>query len=336
MGQKIRGKKQEEEKMMFRKRINKIVLLILTFMLMFPAHAAARSMIDTGRACSMVIDYNYPGGIDIPNAEFSIYRVGTVDEYSAFSPTSAYKDYPVDYSAMESPEDWNSLAYTLQGYIDRDGRKPESKAVTGADGTVRLENLKTGLYLVLGGGTLYNQYTYTPVPTLVMLPEVMLDEKGNETNTWIYDVTMSPKVERIATSDTLNIQVMKTWKNTEGISRPSSVSVDLFRDGEKFDTAVLNAKNGWVFTWDELDANYETAPDHFKAYKWSVAEQEVEDYTVEVSRNADCFVLTNTYTGVVATDPRLPQTGLLWWPVPVLLCAGIVLMVAGVLRDRKE
>lgn len=32
---------------------------------------------------------------------------------------------------------------------------------------------------------------------------------------------------------------------------------------------------------------------------------------------------------------RLPQTGQLWWPVPVLICAGLFSMVVGLIRRRK-
>lgn len=34
-------------------------------------------------------------------------------------------------------------------------------------------------------------------------------------------------------------------------------------------------------------------------------------------------------------DPHLPQTGLLWWPVPVLLCAGLCLTEIGAVRRRR-
>ena len=32
---------------------------------------------------------------------------------------------------------------------------------------------------------------------------------------------------------------------------------------------------------------------------------------------------------------RLPQTGILWWPVPVLLCAGLILIMIGAVRRRR-
>lgn len=30
----------------------------------------------------------------------------------------------------------------------------------------------------------------------------------------------------------------------------------------------------------------------------------------------------------------LPQTGQLWWPVPILAIAGLMLMIAGIIRRR--
>lgn len=33
---------------------------------------------------------------------------------------------------------------------------------------------------------------------------------------------------------------------------------------------------------------------------------------------------------------QLPQTGQLWWPVPVLICAGLACIVVGLIRRRRE
>ena len=41
---------------------------------------------------------------------------------------------------------------------------------------------------------------------------------------------------------------------------------------------------------------------------------------------------TNSYK---KPDEKLPQTGSLWWPVPLLICAGLVLVMIGVLLRRK-
>ncbi len=35
-------------------------------------------------------------------------------------------------------------------------------------------------------------------------------------------------------------------------------------------------------------------------------------------------------------EPTLPQTGLLWWPVPVMICAGTAMFSAGLMRNRRK
>lgn len=47
----------------------------------------------------------------------------------------------------------------------------------------------------------------------------------------------------------------------------------------------------------------------------------------------DVAEFTNTYTAPVE---KLPQTGVLWWPVPVLLCLGIILVTIGVADRRRK
>ena len=48
---------------------------------------------------------------------------------------------------------------------------------------------------------------------------------------------------------------------------------------------------------------------------------------------------TNVYTApppVTPGPPILPQTGMLWWPVPVLLCAGLLSLLIGISRRRRH
>lgn len=84
-----------------------------------------------------------------------------------------------------------------------------------------------------------------------------------------------------------------------------------------------------------------------------------EEYTVTVSREGITFVVTNTLTEELPDEPTpegplpevpeenipdepvpqgpaLPQTGVLWWPVPLLACAGMALFLAGWARRRSE
>lgn len=48
-------------------------------------------------------------------------------------------------------------------------------------------------------------------------------------------------------------------------------------------------------------------------------------------RESDSIVFINKYS---KSGNKLPQTGVLWWPVPVLLACGLVLCIIGILKKR--
>ncbi|MBQ3591711.1 MAG: Cna B-type domain-containing protein, partial [Clostridia bacterium] len=113
--------------------------------------------------------------------------------------------------------------------------------------------------------------------------------------------------------------VLKVWKD-DGHSeeRPAEVQAVLLCDGEVYEIVTLNEAGGWKHQWTGLDGTKE----------WTVEEYTVlEKYTSSVAQDGDLFVITNTYT-------EIPQTGQLWWPVPMLLAAGMGLILVGLLRRR--
>ncbi len=153
-------------------------------------------------------------------------------------------------------------------------------------------------------------------------------------------------------------KVLKVWRD-EGseAQRPEEIFVELLQDGEVYETIALNAENNWRYTWTDLDSRS----------RWQVTEEDTpEDYTVSVSREGVTFVMTNTrrittdiedgpvpeggFPGApgmeIADMPvprsgllpgeKLPQTGMLWWPVPVLACTGMFLFLIGWGRSRHE
>ena len=134
--------------------------------------------------------------------------------------------------------------------------------------------------------------------------------------------------------------------------------MQLLRNGEVYDTVTLSEENGWSHTWTGLD----------KDDTWQVVEADVPDgYTVTVTREGITFVVTNTRSkdnpdepepGEEIPDnppptgsqepgeeipeepapqgPALPQTGTLWWLVPLLACGGMALFLLGWARRRRE
>ena len=78
---------------------------------------------------------------------------------------------------------------------------------------------------------------------------------------------------------------------------------------------------------------------------WRVTEQPVDRYTVSVTQEGITFVVTNTggQPGSDVPPPpnpgtgtKLPQTGLLWWPVPVLAVAGLAFLALGAAFRKKK
>lgn len=101
---------------------------------------------------------------------------------------------------------------------------------------------------------------------------------------------------------------------------------------------ILNERNSWRYIWNDL-------PKYDKnglPIEWRVVELTPEGYTVSITQESGTFVVTNTPKQPSVTPPTdqpkgptLPQTGELWWPVPVLAAAGLLLIAAGAGKKRK-
>ena len=251
--------------------------------------------------------------------EFSLYPVAALTEEGEYALTDDFAQYPVSLEDLDS-SGLRSLAQTLDAYVARDTLTPLLSQKTGEDGRVSFDGLSPGLYLVLGESYTQDNTVYTPSPMLFYLPG------QGEDGGWEYEVTASCKFDQEETTDaTVFRKVQKVWKDSGNQSkRPEMVFVQLLENGAVVDTVALSEENNWEYTWEGLDASS----------RWQVAETSVPDgYTVTVTQEGTLFVVTNTYPG--KTPPKLPQTGLLWWPVPLLACAGLVLVIAGAAARRR-
>lgn len=131
------------------------------------------------------------------------------------------------------------------------------------------------------------------------------------------------------TADTVRRVVHKIWddKGYE-TKRPDSIKVSILCNGEVHDTQILSDGNSWKYAWENLPAR----DDDGKEIIWTIREENIDGYIADVVEKGDNFILTNT-----VKKPSLPQTGMLWWPVPVLAAAGLLfLIMGGFLGGRKE
>lgn len=294
----------------------------------------------------------------VEGMELSLYRVAEYDESGSFTLTERFRKYPVSLE-QKSQEGWQGAADALADYIRRDGITADAVFVSGSDRTVCFTDLNRGLYLVLGQTTELQEdgkiQIYEPQTALIALPE---DSKETSEGTDPYQVTAVLKFEKNekpgkpGNPEETKIHVLKVWKQDQEKERPDSIVVELLQTDVKGNTTVadrqtLAKENQWSYTWKNLST----------LMRWSVSEADVPNgYTVAVTREGNTVVLTNTAKksgnpdGEVnppskkptdkttdKTSDKLPQTGQLWWPVLVLLFAGVICLLVGrVLRDRKE
>lgn len=321
--------------MKIKKRIMAILFSICAVLMLFPVQAEAAGKIDPEQDVSLTLSCQ-EGETALSDVSFYIYLVATVDTYGELTTTADFAQFNVDIRG-ENDDAWKKLASTLEGYVLRDEIAPTDSGKTDENGQLVFPNsqdsLLQGIYLVLGERHTQGDYVYEPSAFLVMLPRIDM-----EANEWIYDVTVNPKFdsEKVEEKpDTVTRKVLKKWADDgHEAQRPQEIIVQLLCDGKVSDTVTLNAENSWRYTWEELDNDH----------KWTVVEKEIQDYTVEIEREGITFVITNTYEedSPQADTPgnsgsgssRLPQTGQLWWPVPMLIAIGLFLIILGLLRKR--
>lgn len=304
---------------MMKKHILPIVFCILLLLSSaVPVFAA-----ETGSITVLFQHNNQP----VIRAEFEIYKAAewTGDGYAL---TGSFSGYPVKMADDPSSDEWKAIASTLASYAARDEITPLVSGETGEDGKLRFDGLADGLYLVIGSRAEQGDLLIFPQPMLVNVPFSKTD------GTLDYEIVTEPKYEvRTPETQTVTRRALKIWKD-EGNEekRPQDITVQLLCDGKIYDEQVLNTANNWSYTWEGLEASHD----------WQLTEKTVpEDYTVAVTQQEITFTVTNTNDNPPPPppdEPKLPQTGLLWWPVPVLAGIGAVALFFGIflLLRKKE
>lgn len=309
-------------------------LLALLLCAVLLSTCAFAGEIDPNKTCELTVRCKH----EVEDVTYAIWRVAEVDENVRFRYVSPFRSKgfhnPNDY------DEWEEIAETLVGYVEQKEIEPLATDDTNSRGRAIFEKLRTGLYLVVGEPYTYNGTTYEQDPFLIALPT-----RSDNTQPWEYDVTTIRKsAQRVDNpQEKVDVSVLKIWSgDDDSLIRPASVTVYLLRDGAVYDSVTLHRRNNWSHAWKDLPTGH----------TWRVTEAEVPaEYTVLVHRNGSDFVIINTYTEPENSDEfidipdddvplekpeELPETGTLQWIVPLLLGAGALLFLMGLLRRRQE
>jgi hypothetical protein len=288
-------------------------------------------------------------GDPVSEQQFYVYKVADISATGAITVTNAFKNYQVDYSRLKDEDQWQTLAEVLRVYALRDQLKSDCNGKTDERGEVEFTKedgeIEKGIYLVVQRPLKVDGDVYTIKPFLVKLPEE--EEKGEPQ----YDVVVIPKEKFDMIPDTVDVNVIKIWDDENAKSyRPDSIEIQLLKDGKIYQTKKLSEKNNWRYTWKELDGDAEwlvvekDVPDNYTVVSYSEDNEHTITNSVDPSlrdpENSDKTTKTNTPSQSVSTknssSGRLPQTGQLWWPVPVMLLIGLCLVNTGLLVGRKK
>ena len=234
----------------------------------------------------------------VSNMQVSLYRVA--DEN--YNLVDSFSHYSIDLK-----QDVQGAANALENRILMDGIEADASNSSDSSYKASFTGLESGIYLVVGKDVFQDGVFYMPQVSLVSLSgDLSVDLK--------YEMSDKPS----------RIHVLKVWKKDNKKSRPKSIEVCLLRsDGIVVDKVKLNSDNQWSTTWNNLST----------LYTYRVMETSVPSgYKESCTREKDTIVLTNTGNltdKVKKKDEVLPNSGQLWWPVPVLLFVGLVLFGLG-------
>lgn len=307
-------------------KLCKRILPLLLALLLLPMGASAADFVDLDRTTTLTICAKYDV-LPMTGMQLNLYRVSDMDKTGELTVREAFSAFASDLDIRGRNDDaWQTMAEKLARWLSLNPQiTPTAQVVVQENGLAQLRDLPMGLYLVTAQGLEKDGYVYTVSPFFLVFPERDTNDQ------WNYDISAQEKPAK--NPKKMDYQVIKLWKDTcHPEKRPQSITVQLYCDGVAYGEAVTLPENGhWSHTWQDLEVNH----------TWTLEESAVSGYKPDVSAEGTTFVITNTHThpdtSTTPTKPgKLPQTGQLWWPVPVLLCAGLLCLVIGILHRRGQ
>lgn len=237
-------------------------------------------------------------GADLSGVTFLLYRAGDL----AWDGTELKASWtPAFADCGASPHDLRAegLAGHLAAFAYQQSIPADAQGLD-------FSGLSAGVYLLVPQGG--ENSGVQLVPFLLTIPTA--DEQGG----WLYDLIVLPKTQPLPCTTSLTVK--KRWACSE---HPDHVTVTLLKNGKSAGAVILNAQNGWSFSWKDLDP----------AFSWTAAELPVpEGWLASYQIKGETVTITNT------PDEPFIQTGQWRWPVPVLAALGVLLVAVG-LRRRK-
>ncbi len=308
--------------------------------------------------------------IPITGVQIKIYKVADISstgEFTLFNTYSNISNFPVkDINRINDQQTWKQVASVIGGFIYQNNVWPSATLTTDDEGSAHFTGIDLGLYYVGPVTKEANDCLYSFDPFMISVPGL------DENDEWVNPV--DAVVARVKCKITMlpknaSYEVLKVWDDAGYESnRPSSVSVTLYCDGAEYKTVTLSAANNWRYSWTYMEGHSWTVSEHVTGrYVVSLTTggntfRITNTYTPPDTPPDTPDTPDNPYTPDTPDTPsetpgipsipevlgavrdrlpqvlgarRLPQTGQLWWPLPVLIIVGVLLIIRGI-RKNKE
>ena len=337
--------------------VGQLVTLVLLSVLLMTACmpvSFASGALDIDHLCDLTLAVD----ADVTGMNVTLYKIAEMNSAMQYiAKDDIQLPAGVDLNKVRGFDEWSALAKNLCGKItDENGLTTQT-----VSGKAYYTKLSCGLYLVViedfsNGGYIYNSPAF-----LIALPSMA--ESGSEQggNEVTYDVYA--EIKYVKTPERRKMLVRSRWiGESNEDKRPEFVTVDVKRDGEIYQTLILSNENNWEYELDDIEANHEwkieerPVPDGFKTrysrvFKQGVEMLIVENYTEDEepqSTPAPTIVPSVTTEPEINNTPtpkpntpggRIPQTGMIMWPVYALYGLSVMLLISGILlivKNRRE
>ena len=335
--------------------------------------AVSSAPIDTSRKGSLTVTHYSVDDELKKDVTSHIYLIATIDDNGQYTITDefkgCYKDQDIFNNGYDYDEWKDSVMYDgasdsdiLLDYIVTNEIDEVANGISDAEGKTYYKDLTLGIYYVLSDKLVEDEYTHSFVNFVYPVPILEKDENSASIKV-NYNPSASPKKSKTKNDVVVHCSLMKRWNDSEYENmRPSSITFNIYCDGEYMETVTLSSDNNWYYEWEKHGLSTFTVEEVSAGEGYSGNIELVQD-----GHNA-YYVCTNTYTppeipetpqtpeepgtpgipdlpevlGAIRDLPavlgarRLPQTGQLWWPIPILVIVGVILIVRGIKKKNSN
>ena len=350
-------------------RILITVMVLMASLGMFSVKSYARNAVDLTKKGSLSVTYKFGDDMLFDGVQSHIYKIGSVTEIGEFTLDPDYAGLTsISINSIKDQGQWKQVLDDVRPTAVLN-HQPSYTAVS-QNGKAVFAGVQLGLYLIETEDVIKDDCRYVFSSFLITVPQLGDDDE------WIYDgaqyiAEATAKCEKFDINREVEFELHKRWNDSGNENvRPTSISVLIKRNGEEYKRVTLNSGNGWSYSWKDKPGyiwDFEETIEGNNPYTVSVNKNEDDDGLMVV------YTMTNTYNNTTPPPPgppgtppggppntppgppqfpdvlgairelpavlgarRLPQTGQLWWPLPILLIVGIFFIVKGIRKNHKK